>query len=81
MMRANLSTFTGEAEGPVALMDVIHGTDSGLVIDWTQMPTYNTIMAVTVGAGLLFLVQLGRALRRDANVRPEAGHSPPPSSG
>ncbi|WP_300682108.1 DUF981 family protein [Nocardioides sp.] len=29
------------------------------------MPTYNTIMAVAVGAGLLGLVMLGRQLRRD----------------
>ena len=36
----------------------------GLVIDWTQMPTYNTIMSVMVGAGLLTLVWLGRDLQR-----------------
>ncbi|MER5500748.1 MULTISPECIES: DUF981 family protein [unclassified Streptomyces] len=33
---------------------------SGLKIDWTRMPTYNTIMSVAAGAGLLLLVVLGR---------------------
>ncbi|WP_114423654.1 DUF981 family protein [Nocardioides houyundeii] len=37
----------------------------GLTIDWANMPTYNTIMAVAVGAGLIGLVQLGRQLRTD----------------
>src|SRR3954453_4355238 len=39
----------------------------GLIIDWTQMPTYNTIMAVAAGAGLLQVVQFARELR----VRPD----------
>ena len=34
----------------------------GLKIDWANMPTYNTIMAVAVGAGLIGLVMLGRQL-------------------
>lgn len=34
----------------------------GLTIDWTQMPTYNTIMSVSAGAALLTLVWFGRAL-------------------
>ncbi|MEV7973049.1 DUF981 family protein [Cellulomonas sp. NPDC089187] len=33
-----------------------------LVIDWAQMPTYNTIMSVAAGAGLLLVVGLGRAV-------------------
>lgn len=37
--------------------------DAGLVIDWTQMPTYNTIMSVAAGAGLLTIVWLGLSLR------------------
>ncbi len=37
----------------------------GLKIDWANMPTYNTIMAVAVGAGLLGLVMLGRQLASD----------------
>ncbi len=36
----------------------------GLVIDWAQMPTYNTVMSVAVGAGLILLVMLGRELLR-----------------
>ncbi|MBD0708765.1 MULTISPECIES: DUF981 domain-containing protein [unclassified Streptomyces] len=41
---------------------------SGLKIDWTRMPTYNTIMSVAAGAGLLLVVALGHKLlgeRRD----------------
>lgn len=34
----------------------------GLTIDWAQMPTYNTIMSVAAGAGLILLVMLGRQL-------------------
>ncbi|MEV0809273.1 DUF981 domain-containing protein [Micromonospora sp. NPDC050200] len=30
-----------------------------LKIDWAQMPTYNTIMALTAGVGLLLVVALG----------------------
>lgn len=26
-----------------------------LIIDWTQMPTYNTVMSIAVGAGLFHL--------------------------
>ena len=35
---------------------------SGLVIDWTQMPTYNTIMSLAAGAGLILIVLLGRSV-------------------
>ncbi|MFF9507494.1 DUF981 domain-containing protein [Streptomyces sp. NPDC014724] len=35
---------------------------TGLKIDWTRMPTYNTIMSVAAGAGLLLVVMLGRQL-------------------
>ncbi|RFU37183.1 DUF981 family protein [Actinomadura logoneensis] len=38
------------------------GAASDLKIDWTRMPTYNTIMAVAAGAGLLLVVGLGRRL-------------------
>lgn len=51
--------------------DFITGEDTGLVIDWTQMPTYNTIMAIAAGAGLIFIVMLGRALMRDDRFKPE----------
>ncbi|MEV6124158.1 MULTISPECIES: DUF981 domain-containing protein [unclassified Streptomyces] len=33
--------------------------DTGLKIDWTRMPTYNTIMSLAAGAGLLLVVALG----------------------
>ena len=42
--------------------------DQGLVIDWTQMPTYNTIMAVAAGAGLLSLVLFARRLMAGTEV-------------
>lgn len=43
-----------------------------LVIDWASMPTYNTIMSVAAGAGLLLVVWLGRTvLRRPAEVAVE----------
>lgn len=51
--------------------DFFKGRDTGLVIDWTQMPTYNTIMAIAAGAGLVFMFALGRALWRDKDFRAE----------
>ncbi|WP_298251492.1 DUF981 domain-containing protein [uncultured Arthrobacter sp.] len=51
--------------------DFITGGDSGLVIDWTEMPTYNTIMAIAAGAGLIFIVMIGRALTRNERFKPE----------
>ncbi|GAA1219551.1 DUF981 domain-containing protein [Rhodoglobus aureus] len=51
------------------LLPVFTGVmDQGLVIDWTQMPTYNTIMAVAAGAGLLSLVLFARKLMAGAEV-------------
>ncbi len=35
---------------------------SDLVIDWENLPTYNTIMALAAGAGLVLLVRLARDL-------------------
>ncbi|WP_336660637.1 DUF981 family protein [Leucobacter sp. USHLN153] len=43
----------------------------GLVVDWTLMPTYNTIMSLAAGAGLLWIVGLGRALRKRDEFAPE----------
>jgi uncharacterized membrane protein len=40
----------------------ILAAQEGLKIDWANMPTYNTIMAVAVGAGLIGLVMFGRQL-------------------
>lgn len=48
-------------------MTVAGSAGGGLTIDWANMPTYNTIMAVAAGVGLLGLVQLGRALLKDAS--------------
>ncbi|MGV8851618.1 MAG: DUF981 family protein [Rhodoglobus sp.] len=42
--------------------------EQGLIIDWTQMPTYNTIMAVAAGAGLLSLVLFARRLMAGGEV-------------
>lgn len=43
-----------------------------LTIDWTQMPTYNTIMSVATGAVLLTLVWFGRLLLKRKTVDLEA---------
>lgn len=51
--------------------DFFKGRDTGLEIDWTQMPTYNTIMAIAAGAGLIFMYMLGRALLKDKDFRAE----------
>lgn len=40
------------------------GVESPGMIDWATMPTYNTIMSVAVGAGLLAVVLFYRELRR-----------------
>jgi uncharacterized membrane protein len=40
----------------------------GLVIDWTQMPTYNTIMSVSAGAGLLSLLVFARQLTGEPEI-------------
>jgi len=43
-----------------------------LVIDWTRMPVYNTLMSVSAGAGLLSLVYFARALKREAGINLES---------
>jgi hypothetical protein len=43
----------------------------GLKIDWTQMPTYNTIMAVSAGAALLTVVWFGRSILKKQVVHLE----------
>lgn len=42
-----------------------------LVINWAEMPTYNTIMSVAAGAGLILLVLLGRELLSRRAVVPD----------
>ncbi|MFE1083884.1 DUF981 family protein [Brevibacterium sediminis] len=52
------------------------GVESPGMIDWATMPTYNTIMSVAVGAGLLAVVLFYRELRRaggTAGVADSAG--------
>lgn len=39
-----------------------------LIIEWTQMPTYNTIMSVAAGAALMSLVHFARTLHREKDV-------------
>jgi len=39
-----------------------------LVVDWTQLPTYNTIMSVAAGAALMSLVYFFRALQREKDI-------------
>ncbi|MFB7913507.1 DUF981 domain-containing protein [Streptomyces sp. NPDC056061] len=46
---------------------------SGLKIDWTRMPTYNTIMSVAAGAGLLLVVALGRQLLAPGRITTSDG--------
>lgn len=43
-------------------------------IDWAHMPTYNTVMALAAGAGLLLVVALGYQLRGTKPV-PLAGYA------
>lgn len=43
-----------------------------LIIDWTQMPTYNTIMSVAAGAGLISIVYFVREAAANRDLRPEA---------
>ncbi|WP_233488959.1 DUF981 family protein [Blastococcus sp. TF02-9] len=43
-------------------MDVLAAADEGLTIDWENMPTYNTVMSVAAGSGLLLLSGLGYLL-------------------
>ncbi|MFD0886444.1 DUF981 family protein [Streptosporangium algeriense] len=42
----------------------IAGAAPGLKIDWARMPTYNTIMAVAAGVGLILVVGLGHKVLR-----------------
>lgn len=45
--------------------DFFKGVEAPGMIDWTTMPTYNTVMALAVGAGLVGLVLFFKALRAD----------------
>lgn len=43
----------------------------GLIIDWTSMPTYNTIMAVATGAALCSMAVIGKQLHKREHIQPE----------
>lgn len=42
-----------------------------LIIDWQQMPMYNTVMAVASGAALLSLATIGKSLINNTKVNPK----------
>lgn len=44
--------------------------DSGLIIDWVNMPTYNTIMALATGAALISLAKIGQQLYKKDRMSP-----------
>jgi uncharacterized membrane protein len=48
------------------------GQAGGLVIDWTQMPTYNTIMSIAAGGALMCLVYFARDLKTDPDLHLES---------
>jgi len=45
--------------------------DQGLVIDWMQMPTYNTIMCLAVGAAFCSLAVIGKNALRKQKIEPK----------
>lgn len=44
--------------------------DSGLIIDWVSMPTYNTIMALATGAVLMSFAKIGQQLFKNQHINP-----------
>ena len=53
-------------------MDTTTQLAEGLKIDWAQMPTYNTVMSVAAGAGLILVAALARRVDQpDRRLRPE----------
>lgn len=45
--------------------------NDGLVIDWMNMPTYNTIMCVAVGAALCSIAVIGKNSWNKENIEPK----------
>lgn len=45
--------------------------EQGLVIDWLNMPTYNTIMCVAVGAALCSLAVIGKNIMQNKHIEPK----------
>ncbi len=56
----------------VRLVNALELAADGLKIDWTKMPTYNTVMSVAAGAGLLLVVALGFRLLTGRRVVAES---------
>ena len=52
-----------------------HGLLAQTTIDWENLPTYNTIMAVAAGVGLLLIAKLGRELLADPREVSVPGYS------
>ena len=52
------------------MKDFFLGESSPGLIDWTTMPTYNTIMSIAAGAGLVALVLFARDLLRHSEEDP-----------
>lgn len=52
------------------MKDFFLGESSPGLIDWTTMPTYNTIMSLAAGAGLVALVLFARDLLRHGEEEP-----------
>ena len=50
----------------MAIVQALH--EQGLKIDWAKMPTYNTVMSLAAGAGLLLVVWFGFTLLRGRPV-------------
>lgn len=51
------------------------GLVAQMTIDWENLPTYNTIMAVAAGVGLLLIAKLGRELLNDPSEASAPGYS------
>lgn len=45
--------------------------DQGLIIDWMNMPTYNTIMCLAVGAALCSLAVMGKNMWHKREIEPK----------
>ncbi|MDN5901157.1 MAG: DUF981 domain-containing protein [Brachybacterium sp.] len=71
MLSMNVHLF-GAVRAPqeVAVKDFFMGESSPGMIDWTTMPTYNTIMSLAAGAGLVTLVLFVRDLLRHRTEDP-----------
>lgn len=58
---------------PATVLPVL--AQAELVIDWENLPTYNTIMSLAAGAGLILLVRLARDLLVDPSKTSADGYA------